>query len=50
MVRGTTPDQFARALPALPMGIRRAIVVWFGAAAALWGAIGAATWIFARLI
>ena len=45
MVRTTTPDQLGRSLPALPMGIRQAVIVWFGAAATLWGAVAAASWI-----
>jgi hypothetical protein len=49
MVRTTTPEQIERNLPALPMGIRQAIVVWLGAAAALWAMIMGATWLVSAL-
>jgi hypothetical protein len=45
MGRTITPEQIERSLPALPMGIRQAIVVWLGAAAALWAMIMSATWL-----
>jgi hypothetical protein len=46
----TTPEQIAVALPSLPMGIRRAIVVWFGAAAAMWMLVAATSWLVASAL
>jgi hypothetical protein len=45
MVRTTTPEQIERNLPALPMGLRQAVVVWLGAAGALWAMIAGTTWL-----
>lgn len=50
MVRTTTPDQLDRSLPALPMDIRGAVLVWFGAAATLWGVAAAASWIVSHAL
>jgi hypothetical protein len=49
MVRTTTPEQIERNLPALPMGIRQAVVVWVGAAGSLWAMIAAATWLLSSI-
>jgi len=45
MVRTTTPEQIERNLPALPMGIRQAVVVWLAAAGGLWAMIAGAAWL-----
>jgi hypothetical protein len=50
MVRTTTPEQIERNLPALPMGIRQAIVVWVGAAAVLWTMVAGATWLVSSFL
>jgi hypothetical protein len=50
MLRTTTPEQIERNLPALPMGIRQAVVVWLGAAGGLWAMIAGATWVVSSLL